>query len=206
MHVEVAEVGARGIDSLQFSQSGTLAQAKALKASGVDFVVGYLGAVSKERLQHILDAGLAFMPCTFAATKYDGQNSVNQCKALGLPPGVTTWLDLEGPGAMKYPPPQLASLIDGWATAIDAAGYEPGLYVGAPQPLTSSELWKLKVRRYWNALSRETDRYGQLAEPKSGYCLNQLYPSVVWRNTGVFVDVNFVGKDFLGRLPSWVKA
>jgi hypothetical protein len=33
-----------------------------------------------------------------------------------------------------------------------------------------------------------------------------MYPSRVWRDTGVLVDVNMIGEDFLKRLPTWVVA
>src|SRR5262245_54219990 len=97
MRVVNAFVGARGIDSLAFSQYGTASQARALKASGIDFVVGYLGAVSSERLQAILAAGLAFMPVTFAGEYNDGAaDEIVQLRALGIPKGATVWLDFEG--------------------------------------------------------------------------------------------------------------
>ncbi len=50
MKSEPAEVGALVVDSLPFSQGGTAAQALALKAAGVRCLVGYLGAISADRL------------------------------------------------------------------------------------------------------------------------------------------------------------
>ncbi len=95
MRSERAFVGARGVDSYPFSAGGSAQQALALKKSGIDFFVGYPGVMTKPRLNAVLDAGLAFMPVTLAA-KYDGAAAVAQCKVLGLPSGVTGWLDLEG--------------------------------------------------------------------------------------------------------------
>lgn len=203
MKAQKATVGARGVDSYPYSVGGTASQACALKASGVDFFVGYLGVISKERVENLLSAGLAFMPVT-VADQYDGAKSVAQCKALGLPAGVTVWLDLEGNIAFRTPPQELIAKINAWADAVKAAGYEPGIYVGSPQPLTSAELWSLRVVRYWNALSREQDRTGALAEPKCGWCMWQMHPSLMWRDSGVYVDVNMIGQDFLNRLPTWV--
>lgn len=205
MKAQRAAVGARGVDSYPYSHSGSAAQATALKGSGIDFFVGYLGTISKERVGYLLSAGLAFMPVT-VADAYDGTKSVAQCKALGLPAGVTVWLDLEGKKAFETPPGELVAKINAWADAVKAAGYEPGIYVGSPQPLTSAELWSLRVVRYWNALSREQDRNGALAEPKCGWCMWQMHPSLVWRDTGVYVDVNMIGQDFLNRLPTWAVA
>ncbi len=204
MKAESAFVGARGVDSYPYSSGGSALQAMALKDSGIDFFVGYLGTVNSARLKYILDAGMAFMPVTLAAA-YDGKQAADQCKALSLPPGMTVWLDLEGAIAFKTPPEELIAKINGWADAVKAAGYVPGIYVGSPQPLSSEELWNLHVVRYWNALSREQDRRGALAEPKCGWCMWQMNPSVTWKSTGVFVDVNIIGADFLGRMPTWVR-
>lgn len=203
MKTELSKVGYRGVDSYPYSICGTKAQAVKLFASGIDFFVGYLGTMNAERLGDLLDAGLAFMPVTLA-DRYDGVQTVAQCKALGLTPGVTVWLDLEGKRAYDTPASELIAKVNTWATHVRAAGYEAGIYVGSPQPLTSEELWGLKVTKYWNALSREADRFGRLAEPKCGWCMWQMNPSIHWRDTGVYVDVNMIGKDFLGRLPSWV--
>lgn len=205
MKTQKAEVGGRYIDSLGFSQAGTATQAVALKASGIDGVFGYLGVINPARLKYVLDTGMSFMAVTLASG-YDGATSVKQVQALGLPKGCTVWLDLEGKNAFAMDPKILIQKINDWATAIIAAGYEPGLYVGSPQPLTSSELYHLKVVRYWNALSRESDRLGALAEPQCGWCVWQMNPSRVWRNSGVFVDINIVGADFQMRVPSCVFA
>jgi hypothetical protein len=205
MRAELAEVGARGFDSYPFSASGTMVQADLLRQAGMEFFVGYLGAVTPERLKNVLDAGMAFMPVTFAGA-YDPARTVSQLQALGIPRNVTVWLDLElgktDPRTVDVP--ALEAKIDAWANGVDAAYFEPGLYQGDPQPLTSDELWVRKVRRYWHALSGGWDRNYAVAQPKSGYCMRQTYPSIVWRGTGVLVDVNSISKDFMGRLPTWV--
>lgn len=204
MQTKQAFVGARGIDSLGFSQAGTQSQAVMLAESGIDFVVGYLGVINRARIDFVLNAGMAFMPVTLASN-YDGSKSVSQCKELGLTSGVTTWLDLEGKTAYDTPPDVLMNKCDDqWAAPVQAAGYEAGIYVGSPQPLTSVQLYSMRFTRYWNALSREADKSGNLAEPKCGWCMWQMNDSVMWKNTGVFVDVNVIGKDFAGRLPHWV--
>lgn len=205
MKIQKAEVGARWIDSLQYSQAGTKAQAVALKAAGIDGVFGYLGVITKDRMFNVLNAGLEFMAVTLASA-YDGPSSVKQVQALGLPKGCTVWLDLEGKNAFAMDPKVLIAKINAWADAMIVAGYEPGLYVGSPQPLTSDELQHLHVVRYWNALSRESDRFGALAEPKFGWCVWQMNDSRMWRNTGVWVDINMVGRDFQMRVPTSVAA
>jgi hypothetical protein len=205
MRVENAFVGARGIDSEPYSRAGDPKKAVALKASGIDFVVLYLSDVSKSLVAAIVDAELAFMPVTHA-NQFDGAAAVAHAASLSLPKGCTIWLDVEGPHVCppSMQPTDLIAKIDSWANTVSAAGYEPGIYVGAPQPLTSSELTALKVVRYWRAASRVLDRSGQLAEPASGWCMFQGYPSRDW--AGVWSDVDFIYEDYHERLPHWVVA
>ena len=204
MKTQIAKVGSRGVDSLPFSQGGTKNQAIELANSGIDFFAGYLGAINADRLNCLLDAGIAFMPVTFAAA-YDGVKAVCECVNLGLPAGCTVWLDLEGMASYNMDPQILIAKINQWAQRVIEGGYQPGLYVGSPQPLTADELYKLKVVRYWKAPSRVIDRNGKTYDgPGCGFCMYQCWPSIMWRDTGVFVDVDFIQQDFQGRLPTWV--
>jgi len=208
MKSELAKVGARGIDSLPFSQGGTAQQARDLFDSGIDFVVGYLGAINATRLGYILDAGMAFMPVTFAGEYFDGAlDELKQLDALGIPKRTTVWLDLEGKKSYEWPTQDLIARINEWAKQIINEGYEAGLYIGSPQPLTADELYRLKVTRYWKAPSRVVDRNGISYDgPQCGFCMYQCWPSIMWKDTGVFVDVDFIQQDFRGRLPTWVVA
>lgn len=205
MKTAQAFIGARGIDSEPYSHTGEQVKAKALKDSGIDFVVLYLGAVTPGIVANVVGAGLGFMPCTYA-DQFDGSTTVARLTALQLPKGCTVWLDVEGE---RICPPQIEPLllqakINAWASAVIDAGYIAGLYVGAPQPLTSAELYALKVTRYWKSASRILDRNGQLAEPACGWCMFQSYPSRDW--AGVWSDVDFIHQDYRQRLPSWVVA
>lgn len=200
MKTEHAHVGARGIDTVILVSPQ---QALDLKAQGIDYVLQYLGSVTPAGVKGILDAGLAFMPVTYA-NKFNGASTVAQLKTLNLPKGCTVWLDVEG--VENVPIADLKKSINNWATEVVAAEFMPGLYVGAGCPLTSVELYQLKVVRYWHSLSKVIDRNGQLAEPSCGWAQYQVYPSVYWENTGVWVDVNFIQKDYRERLPTWVKS
>ncbi len=199
-----ANVGACVVDSLPFSQAGTRAQAVALASTGVEALVGYLGVINAERVGYVHASGMAFIPVTLAGEYNDGPaDEVGQLRSLGMPDGATVFLDLEGLSAFRTDPTTLISKIDAWATAIDAAGFIPGLYVGAPQPLASDELWGLKVRRYWKGQGSTRDRHGALAEPKCGWCMTQIWPSVTRGQT--WVDCNMVGQDYRKRVPTWVR-
>jgi len=205
MIVEKVPVGAVIVDSLPFSDGGTNLQAANLKADRVDGIAGYLGAMTPARLEDVLSEGLGFMPVTFAGEYNDGPNDeVAQLQALGIPAGTSVWLDLEGMKAFKTDPIVLAARIDAWATTIEAHGWIPMLYVGVPQPLTSDELWRLKVRGYWRGQGSIRDRYNALAEPTGcGWMMTQMYPSHMRGST--WVDVNMVGQDYRGRVPMWLR-
>ncbi len=197
MNTATAFVGARGTDSVTLLDATSAGN---FKKQGIDFVFQYLGSVTADGLAAILAAGLAFMPVTYA-DQFDGAQTVAEVKALGLPAGCTVWLDVESIGP-AVSVPTLISQINAWANAVSAAGFQPGLYVGANSQLTSQELYQLAVVRYWHSLSMILDRNGQLAEPSCGFCCYQLYPTVNW--AGVDVDLDFIQQDFQGRLPSWV--
>ena len=105
------------------------------------------------------------------------------------------------------PTHELVDRLNAWASAVADAGFQPGLYVGSPQPLTGDELYRLNVVRYWKAPSRIFDRNGLVWDgPASGFCMYQLNPTVSWKQSDVDVDVDFVQQDFLGRVPRWVIA
>ena len=212
MIVEKAFVGARGVDSLPFSQSGTAAQARRLKETGIDFLVGYLGSINRTRLDYVLDAGLAFMPVTFAGEYFDGPaDELAHLKALGIPAGATVWLDLEGEKSFKHPVPDLTKKINDWARTIQKAGYIAGLYVGSPQPFTADELARLAVTRYWKAPSKVIDRNGKSWDEPTGlgWCSLQAWPQRFWPNDTdphrVWVDVDFIFHDRRERVPTWVR-
>jgi hypothetical protein len=181
-----------------------------LRASGIDYFVGYLGAIDAGRLEVVVDAGLAFMPVTFADA-FDGNSAVEQCEALALPAGCTVWLDIEGKKVWAMNPQEVIARVNGWADAVIGGGYMPGLYVGSPQPLTGDELYALHVVRYWKAPSRVIDRNGRVWDgPACGFCMYQCWPSKNWPTdtdpNRVFVDVDFIQEDLRGRLPAWVVA
>jgi len=213
--VELVPVGSRVVDSYPFSQGGTAKQAEALKSEAVDGFIGYLGVLNRDRVERVLDAGLGFLPVTLA-NRFDGAAAVRQAQGLGYPKGGTIALDIEGRkilGGVEWPLLEKAAKeahvreifakCAGWRDAVKAGGYKTMLYVGSPQPFTSKELGDLAFDSYWNALSREADRFGALAEPSRGYSAWQMLPELFWRGTGVWVDVNMFGEDFRKTLPSW---
>ncbi len=206
MRIEPAFVGARLIDSLSLSESGTEEEATKLASSGIDGVFGYLGVITSARVQALLAAGLAFVPVTLGVRpeQYDGVRTLAEVQALGLPLGAHVFLDVEGLSTLAdFAKTDLS--IRKWGAPIKTAGYELGGYLGNPQPFTSEELWELPFNAYWKGQGSCRDRHGVLAEPlKCGWSCTQMYPSRTW--AGVLVDVDVVGQDYLGRTFNWVRA
>lgn len=195
-------VGARIVDSLPFSEGGTAALAAALKASGVEGVALYLGVAKPSLALACTAAGLGVIGVTLGDA-FDGAATVTQAKAM-LAPGTSVFLDVEGPTAMAMASGDLIAKINAWADPVLAAGFLAGIYVGVPQPLTSAELYGLRVVRYWHGQGSVRDRNNALAEPSCGWCMQQAWPSVT--RGGVLVDCNQVGADFKTRVPSWTVA
>lgn len=223
-------VGARIVDSLPFSRGGTDLLARALHLAEVDGVALYLGAATPVQCHAAVAAGLGVFGVTFGGA-YDGAVSVRQAKVLGLPPGTPIFLDLEaevvGPAhaamAVEHAPlrgmhramilralhvnasiDDLKKKVVDWTVPVSAAGFMPCLYVGVPQPFTSSELWHLPVVRYWKGQGLARDRFGNAVEPDHcGWSLTQEWPSQMCG--GVLVDHNMAGHDYAngGRGLSW---
>ena len=170
---EPAFVGARGFDCVTVINEE---RAMALKAWGMQFAVRYLGSLTAIELSGLLDGGLAVMPVTYglkhgtplnaALGANYGATSVRNAMMATIPPGTTTWLDLED---CTGTPEDVIAFVNAWCGPIKTAGYMPGLYVGAGVPLTGAELYALGVTRYWQSLSKEMDRRGAIAEPNCGW-------------------------------------
>jgi len=180
---------------------------KNLKANGMTFAVRYLGGATQQEVTDILASGLALMLVTYSRTSgwvpskdlgdKDGVAAVARAKALGAPPAVTIWLDLEG---CAGPASATTEWVNAWADKIKMAGYEPGLYVGAaPGGLDSKSLYALRVVRYWHSCSEVPE------VATCGYCMRQLRP---WNAMvgGVQVDVDVIEEDLKHRLPTWIVA
>jgi hypothetical protein len=197
---ELAFIGARGVDSYANIDKPELAQS--VVDAGAEFAIQYLGRMTPSTRDVILGAGLALMPVTLGSSVSRPQVTLAELRALQLPERTTVWLDVEG----VFPDvAELEAEINAWAHALIAAGFEPGIYVGAGCPLTSSELYSLSVVRYWKSLSRITDRHGQIAEPiPCGWCMYQLFESRSWG--GLWSDLNVIQMDYHKRLPTWVRA
>jgi hypothetical protein len=199
-----ATPGALLVDSLQFSQSGTAEQAKAIRAIARGVYI-YLGVATAEIVQIALDADLAVIPCT-TANAFDGEHALRELAACGFCSGLTVQLDIEGASTLTVPLEQLTSEINGWAGTIKSGSFLPAGYIGTPQPFTSEELYALAVAGYWRGQGRIVDRFSSnekptLAEPRCGWWAYQAWPSQ--EIGGVLVDFDMITADYEERVPVW---
>jgi hypothetical protein len=202
MKASLATLPAFGIDTVQALDFDDCSH---LLEHGFDFVVRYLGGLTPKELERILISGLALMPVTYSRApgwaptgelgERDGDKAVERLRTLGMPDGVTVWLDLEG---CAGPASGTADWVNAWSLVIKSAGYQAGLYVGAqPGGLGPEELWRLPyTTRYWRSCSR-------VPEPANrGWCMQQLRPPNI-KLGQLTVDVDVIESDFRGGLPTW---
>ena len=196
MRAVLAEPSARnltwGCDTLATLTSPDFVK---LAAARMVWRAGYIEKTTVAELSAQLAAGIAFLPVTYALD-FDSTSQIARLKALGIPRGVTVFLDVEGVGLS---PATLIVKINAWAAAMVAAGYEAGLYVGAGIPLSDVQIYALAVTRYWHSVSRVPD------PSVRGCCIRQLRPDDV-SPTGADVDVDVTEPDYEGGLPTLAAA
>lgn len=162
--VQAAPAGIKGFDA---NTTITPSIAEAFYAQGYRFVVRYVGRVSMAthdltaaEAETILNAGLALMvvqhvldpgwsPTQSLGQEY-GANAAAFTRAIGVPPGVNVWCDLEGvsTGATAA---NVTAYCNAWAAEVSAAGYVPGLYIGWEPGLSGQQLYDLSFQHYWGA-------------------------------------------------------
>jgi hypothetical protein len=212
--VQSAPAGAIGFDA---DAVLTADACQNFAAAGFGFVIRYLslgpteddGDLSSREAERILQSGLALMAVQHVRDggwipsrdlgQEDGQNAAANARAIGLPQGVNIWLDLEGV-RLDIPSSDVADHCNAWFGAVAAAGYVPGLYVGANAVLGGDQLYyDLEVGHYWKSGSDVpfvADR---------GYCMVQTI-SDRYVLDGRQYDRNVIQADNLGNTPVWLVA
>ena len=208
-----APTGVQGFDTNTSLSSDT---ARRLRDAGFGFCIRYLTRdrgqqshdLTPEEAVHILDAGLGLMavqhvqpdgwhPTAALGATY-GANAVANAQQVGIPAGVTLWLDLEGVAA-ETAPAIVIEYCNAWFDAVTAAGYESGIYVGANAVLSGEDLyWSLKTRHYWKSGSKVPDI------PHRGYQLVQRIAPGGDVLAGVSIDRNVTSTDALGGTVRWL--
>ncbi len=94
-------------------------------------------------------------------------------------------------------PQDVIAYCEAWYQAANAAGYVPGLYVGAGALLTGQQLYDLSFQHYWQSASIVPDI------PTRGYQLLQLWPPI--SINGVWIDLDVAQNDNLGGQAQWLR-
>lgn len=207
--------GARGVD---VNQTVTADDAQAFATAGYAFIVRYVRRsqphgydLTVAERDDILNAGLGLQivqhvaPDGWVPTPADGTiygtTAATECGALGIPAGVSVWLDLEGvkPGT---PHGDVIGFCNNWYDVVKAVGYTPSLYVGFHAGLSADELYrKLKFAAYWSAFTNNTgdapvvrgfQMYQHAAKP------TDLIPGY----TNQTMDTDTIKADALGGTPT----
>jgi hypothetical protein len=209
MTVKPAQPGT-GFD---LNQPLTASMAAQFKSAGNAFAIRYIprtaalvkGNLTAGEIEIILGAGLNLMAVQHCALpgwepnaalggQY-GQYAATYSQSIGLPAGMNIWLDLEGVGPLVKAEDVIA-YCEAWFTAVSAAGYIAGLYIGFGSGLTPKELYDLKgVEHYWSAYNY-TDGL-----PTRGFQIKQHDQQSL---NGIQYDPNTLQADQLGGLPVWL--
>jgi hypothetical protein len=206
--VQGAAPGLRGFDA---NTVITAAVAQQFFSQGYAFCVRYLSRgpqkstdLSPEEATDILNSGLALFPVQHVSAagwspsgslgqQYGAQAAVNAA-GVGFPPGVNVWCDLEGVKTGT----SAQDVIDycrAWFDAVAAAGFVPGIYVGADAILSGQQLFDLPFQHYWKSLSNVPPI------PNRGYQLVQ-HPSQMVN--GIAIDVDTTQTDNEGGQVQWL--
>jgi hypothetical protein len=210
--------GTRGLDCNTVLSAPMVA---ALATAGYAFVVRYVSRGPTENAHDLAQAevdtiragGLGLMVVQHVQSDKSwspdgnkglewGSNAAAACVDMGIAPGTTVWLDLEGVAADTLVT-DVISYCRNWYQAVADAGFEPGVYCGWHTMLTPTELYQLPFTRYWAAYNLNADQY----PIKRGVCMKQHslkhgdIPDGVALDTDN-ADTDTVHVDAYGGLPS----
>ena len=163
------------------------------------------GDIDAAEIQAALSAGLGVMlvqhvrypgwTATEAQGAIDGAAAAANARAAGYLPGCHLWLDLEGVANVGD---EVIAYVNAWASAVVAAGFLAGLYVGYSCGLTPKQLYESlpDIHAYWSD-------FGQRSVERRGFCMKQHPQCLV---AGIQVDPDEVMADALGGRPMWMVA
>ena len=141
-------------------------------------------------VQHVRLPG--WMP-TGALGTSDGQLAAQHASAIGIQAGVNVWCDLEGVGNTTAQ--NVINYSNAWYDAVKAAGFVPGIYVGADIIISGQQLFALKFQHYWKSLSNVPPI------PVRGYQMIQTSGGTVH---GIGIDNDMTQTDAKGGQAQWL--
>jgi hypothetical protein len=150
-------------------------------------------------LVQYVESDSMWIPTAAKGTR-NGGIAAAEAVSLGIPWGVTIWCDLEGV-KVGTPRQQVIDYCNRWHTAVSAAGYVPGLYVGYHPGLTGSQLYlKLRFTHYWGAYNLNSDQVPATRGVQMRQSVRRAQDAV----PGVQLDfqVDRISADRLGGLPT----
>jgi hypothetical protein len=207
--VRSAPPGLMGFDANTVLSPAT---ARIFFASGYKFCFRYISRTDEppsdlgpQEAEDILSAGLALMPVqhvrpgtwvpTDALGMQDGSAAAKNADAVGFPPGVCVWCDLEAV-ELNAAPQDVIDYCNAWFGAVNSVGYLPGLYVGYQSLLSEQQLFQLSFTHYWRSQSNVPNVGGK------GYQVLQLYPEIPIN--GIRIDVDVTQNDYRGGQAKWL--
>jgi hypothetical protein len=211
-----APAGARGFDA---NTPLNAAAAREFWDAGFRFVLRYVGrdAMASHDLstaeaelllaqgfglmpvQHVLEPG--WKPTGSLGTEY-GANAARFAQQIGIPAGVSLWLDLEGVSTDSQAP-DVVAYCNNWYGQVAAAGYVPGVYIGWHPGLTGEQLYsKLSFKHYWAAYNVDGV---STPHPRGYQMIQSCGTGTVGGITTDAYDVDTTAADGMGGVPLWLK-
>ena len=184
-----ARVRAIGVDTIQIMSETFLSVLRSVDPA-VEYVGRYIDTLTTDEVARVHAAGYAILPFTYA-NEFDPAPRLQKLAALGCPPGVTTFLDIEG---VNLQPADTMARANVWAKAFQGAKLDPGGYVGAGAGLSAAQWSSLVIDRYMRSCSA-------VPEPSEGFCVLQLFEPDIMLGEGLEVDYEVVQRDFERRVP-----
>jgi hypothetical protein len=211
-----ATIATAGMQGFDVDSWVSPAAALRYKAAGYTFALRYLtrtvphpSDLSTAEIAGLHAAGLAvgavqhvesessWVPSAEKGTAY-GQAAATEAATLGLQ-GTTVFCDLEGV-APQTPWSAVADYCRAWFDAVNAGGFQPGLYVGWHCGLDATQLYDLPFTRFWGALNLNEDQF----PVTRGLCMKQHAAKIADDPVGLGIDTNTVQTDALGGLPTFL--
>ncbi len=211
--LQAAAPNLKGFDTDSPISSAAVAQQ--FVADGYSFCVRYLslvagqqaGDLSNTEANYILSGGLALSavqhPTSLTLTESlgteHGANAAANAASIGLAQGMVLWCDLEAVDGNIPDSSITISYCQAWFTAVQSAGYVPGIYIGVGTGLSGTQLYDLPFAHYWKSCSNVPT-----PDPRGYQMVQTCYPSPGLIVNGYNIDTDVTQNDNEGRTVIWL--